>query len=195
MNFCGPATPITEGDINNAADILSCPPAAIKAVLTVETSGSGFLPDGRPTILFESKYFHKYTGGIYDVTHPNLSTPKWDKTTYGKGGAHQYDRLETAISLDEEAALKSASWGLFQIMGANHESCGFDNVYSFVETQVAGGGQQLEVFCRFIQTNKKMHVALQNLDWPTFAKLYNGPGYAANQYDVKLAAAYNKHEG
>lgn len=45
----------------------------------------------------------------------------------------------------------------------------------------------------FIKQSKVMHTALQNKDWATFAKCYNGPLYAKNQYDTKLATAYKKH--
>jgi hypothetical protein len=33
---------------------------------------------------------------------------------------------------------------------------------------------------------------IQNKDWAGFAKKYNGPAYAQNQYDVKLASAYER---
>ena len=35
-----------------------------------------------------------------------------------------------------------------------------------------------------------MAEALRKKNWAAFAKAYNGPGYAKNQYDTKLAAAY-----
>jgi hypothetical protein len=34
---------------------------------------------------------------------------------------------------------------------------------------------------------------LQNKNWAGFAKGYNGPGYAQNNYDGKLASAYDKY--
>ncbi len=36
--------------------------------------------------------------------------------------------------------------------------------------------------------------ALKNKDWGTFARLYNGPAYAQNKYDIKLAEAYQKYD-
>src|SRR5690554_4118721 len=42
-----------EDDIIRAAQALGVEPAAIKAVNEVESRGRGFLPDGRPVILFE----------------------------------------------------------------------------------------------------------------------------------------------
>ena len=35
--------------------------------------------------------------------------------------------------------------------------------------------------------------ALQNRNWADFAKRYNGPAYAQNKYDEKLAKAYAKY--
>ncbi|MCY7315094.1 MAG: N-acetylmuramidase family protein [Rubrivivax sp.] len=37
-----------------------------------------------------------------------------------------------------------------------------------------------------------MHRALQRQDWASFARAYNGPGYAQNNYDTKIAAEYNR---
>lgn len=40
-----------------------------------------------------------------------------------------------------------------------------------------------------------MYDALRNKDWATFARCYNGSGYAVNKYDEKLKAAYEKFKG
>lgn len=40
-----------------------------------------------------------------------------------------------------------------------------------------------------------MHTALQRRDWTGFARRYNGPGFAANRYDEKLAAAHTSLSG
>jgi hypothetical protein len=37
-----------------------------------------------------------------------------------------------------------------------------------------------------------MLTALQAKNWAEFAKRYNGPAYAQNRYDEKLAKAYAK---
>lgn len=44
--------------------------------------------------------------------------------------------------------------------------------------------------CEFIKRNPIMKNALMNRDWAAFARAYNGPAYAKNRYDQKLAAAY-----
>jgi len=37
-----------------------------------------------------------------------------------------------------------------------------------------------------------MAEALRKKDWATFARRYNGPGYAKNSYDTKLKSAYDR---
>jgi hypothetical protein len=181
---------LTDQDFNDCAATLNCQAAAVRAVVAVESAGGGFFSDGRPKILFEAKYFHKLTGGKYDKSHPNISSPVWDKSLY-KGGVREWDRLDEATALDRGAALQSASWGLFQIMGANYKACGFASVEDFVAAMERSEGDQLKAFVNFIRSNK-LDDFLRNRDWASFAKGYNGPGYAKNQYDKKLAAAYGK---
>ena len=48
----GPSTMLNEDDYKEAAELLRCDIPAIKAVAEVESSGAGFLCDGRPKILF-----------------------------------------------------------------------------------------------------------------------------------------------
>jgi hypothetical protein len=119
--FTGEAERMRDSDYAAAAAALFCDIAAVKAVVEVESGGrTGFLADKRPKILFESRWFHKLTGGRFDQSHEHLSTPTWVRNY--KGGAGEYERLFEAMELDREAALKSASWGMFQILGVNHET-------------------------------------------------------------------------
>lgn len=190
--FTGAATPLAEADLVEAADTLGCELAAVKAVAEVESAGGGFLADGRPKILFESYQFHQRTKGAYDVSHPHISRPRWERDY--KGGAAEYGRLADAIALDRRAALLSASWGRFQIMGFNYTGAGFDDVEPFVRAHVSGEPEQLRAFVRLIQ-NWGLADALRGRRWAEFARRYNGAGYKQNAYDTKLDAAYRKHGG
>jgi hypothetical protein len=51
---------------------------------------------------------------------------------------------------------------------------------------------QLRAFVSFVRSRSTMAEALRKKNWAAFAKAYNGPGYAKNQYDTKLAASYAK---
>ena len=101
----------------------------------------------------------------------------------------EYDRLEQARRINREAADASASWGMFQIMGFNYAACGEKSVESFVNAMCESELKQLLLSARFIQ-QAGMQRALQAKDWAGFAKRYNGPAYAQNSYDRKLAMAY-----
>ncbi|MNP53964.1 hypothetical protein D3C76_1484860 [compost metagenome] len=57
----------------------------------------------------------------------------------------------------------------------------------------AGENQQFEAFARFIETDPALLKALRGKRWATFARLYNGPAYERNLYDVKLERAYTRH--
>lgn len=191
--FEGEAKKIAPQDYEDAAARLMCDVAAVRAVVEVESGGrTGFLADKRPKILFESRWFHKLTDGEHDETHPGISTPKWVRNY--KGGAAEYERLAEAIELDREAALKSASWGMFQILGVNHRVAGCDTVEEFVEKQCASEGEHVNAFVGFVIGNK-LDDELRDKRWADFARGYNGPGFRQNRYDEKLAEAYEKHSG
>ncbi|WP_201774015.1 N-acetylmuramidase domain-containing protein [Pseudoxanthomonas suwonensis] len=169
---------------------------ALKAIAEVESSGSGFLPapDRRPKILFEGHIFHRLTAGRHSAGHPNISYPKWDRRQYSGSLAGEWKRLDKAAALDPAAAMQSASWGAFQIMGFNYALCGFDNVGRFVDCQAAGADGQLEAFANLLsRPGSPLIQPLRRKDWAKFASLYNGPGYRQNRYDEKMAAAYARH--
>jgi hypothetical protein len=195
VEFGGPGTLLAPIDYQEAAARLGLPVAIIHAVSDVETSGSPFLADGtgRSRILFEAHAFDGATGGRHrgavDRHGVSLSSATWDRSLYGASGEHQYARLEDAIALDREAALASTSWGAFQIMGSNHRICGYDTVEGFVAAMCAGERAHLDAFCAFIRSAGLVR-RLQDHDWAGFAEHYNGPGYAQNHYDSKLAEAY-----
>jgi phage terminase large subunit-like protein len=110
---------------------------------------------------------------------------------HGASGAHQYDRLAEAIALDQPAALQSASWGMFQIVGMNFAACGFARVEDYVAAMCASEGAQLAAFAAFC-AHEELTPLLAARDWSRFALRYNGPGEAANDYAGKLAAAYQR---
>lgn len=180
---------LTEQDFIAAAADLNCEVAAVKAVCQVEAPRGGFNPDGTPVTLFEGHKFFKFTNGAYAVDAPDLCYPKWTRVHYGKTWQAEQGRLTRAIALDREAALKSASWGRFQLMGFNHIACGFDTVEEFVTAMATGEPAQLQAFINFIR-NSGLAPALRRRDWAGFAAGYNGPAFDENDYDGKLAMAY-----
>lgn len=188
---------LTNEMIKDLANRLGIEPALLKAVQIVEAAGrDGFLSDGRPQILFEGhimyKEFHKKFPDR-DLAYLckkffMVFYPKWDKSKYF-GGLGEYKRLELAKEIDEECALKATSWGMFQIMGFNHNLCGCKDVFEFVHKVSESHEKQLELMYYFMN-NSGCLKELKEKDWAGFAKKYNGPGYAQNAYDQKLRNAY-----
>jgi len=182
---------LTEADFEWAAKSLDCEVACVKAVTEVEARGRGFCPSRRPKILFEAHYFSRKTEHTYDTTHPDISSEKWNKALY-KGGEQEYERLQKAMALNPRAALESASWGLFQIMGDNYRMAGFNSVEAYVEAMFQSERQHLGAFINFLKA-KKLAAHLRAKRWARFAEGYNGPHYKDNQYDTKLEKAYQKY--
>jgi len=183
---------LTDADYADAANALGCEIGAIKAVAQVESAGDGFNLDGTPKILFEGHQFSKFTKGEFDLTYPTLSYPSWTKQFYGKTQAQEHQRLTEARRLHSTAALLSTSWGKFQIMGFNFAACGFTSVDWFVSAMCTSEKAQLDAFVEYIKT-RGLADELQEHRWEDFARLYNGPQYALNSYDTKLAAAYDEY--
>lgn len=189
--FAGAAKTLGPNDIASAAESIGCDVAALKAVLTVETEGQGgFLPDhsGRPRILFEAHLFGAATKHVHDSNHPTISTKVWNRRLY-KGGAAEYTRLAEAVKLDRKAALESASWGLFQVLGQHARHVGYVDVEQFVVAMAESEFNQLAAFLRFV-VRIGADAALREHDWDTFARHYNGPSFRLNKYDTRLAAAH-----
>ena len=63
----------TPAALKAAAKRLGVNVAAIRAVYHVESGGSSFYDNGDPKTLFERHYFHQFTDGKYDKSHPNIS--------------------------------------------------------------------------------------------------------------------------
>ena len=180
---------LVEADFERAAKFLKVDVATIKAVAEVESAGKGFYADGFPVILFERHKFRDFTKGKYDKTHPHLSNEV-------AGGYKQSSRkkFNEAFALDPDAAMKSCSWGKFQIMGFNHGDCGYKTVGEFVDAMKESEGKHLDAFCRFVKANN-LAQALWSKDWEGFARGYNGKAYKKNRYDEKMAEAYERYKG
>lgn len=191
---------LSDSDWSRCSMFLDIPIPIIKAVQEVETGGrGGFIDSSRPTILFEGHVFwdrlEKY--GLdpldYQRNNEDILYKSWTKKYY-LGGSKEYYRLERAERICRNAALESASWGMFQIMGFNYSACDCSDVDEFVYEMSQSEGRQLDLFAIFLKSNG-WDKYLRDLDWSGFARRYNGPGYKENQYDTKLESAWRKHGG
>lgn len=188
---------LSEADLVKAAARLGVPLAAVKAVNSVESRGHGFLDDGRPVILFERHVLYKLwkEAGNDDADalakrYPAVINPKRGGYV---GGTAEWHRLSTARQIAANIsgfAFESCSWGQFQIMGYHWKTLGYASISAFVTAMETSEAAQLDAFVRFIESEPALHKALKAGKWPEFARLYNGPAYKDNLYDVKLARAF-----
>ena len=186
---------LTDEYISKRATENDLSPAAVKAVVKVESNGRGFRRDGSLKILFEGHIFWKelikvelnpndYVEGNEDIVFKSF-TRRFYATSL------QYGRLNKAKTINTEAALKSASYGMFQVMGFNYKTAGFDSVEALKKSLEVSEINQLEAFLNFVKNTNGCFEALQNKEWATFARIYNGSAYKTNKYDEKMEKQYN----
>lgn len=175
----------------SAAWLLRCEVEAIQAVGEVEAGAEGaFLPSGEPVILFERHVFHQLTSGKWSGTHPGISNPS--PGGYGATSS-QHSRLDAAVGLNRGAALRSASWGLFQQLGRDQRYS--PDLQRFVTAMYREVDDHLRAFVLFIRANDKLVDAIRARNWESFARHYNGPAFKRNAYDTKMRAAYERLAG
>ena len=206
---------ITESEIKEVAAANGVEYAVLRSIIDVEARGSGFLPDGTPTILFERHKFYEELGKINFYTvrkrmqqlKPELChryvTPRGG---YGKG-SEQPQRMDDAINLIYEVApdadaetyaavrecgLKAASWGLSQILASNYAQAGFDTVQDFINAMYESEKAQLEATVN-LMISWGLLEAMRDKDWHTIAKRWNGRAYAKHGYHTKLANSYLRY--
>ncbi len=190
---------LTTQDFQNAAVRLGVKVSALRAVVSVESSGGGFMQDGRVKVNFEphqmyrqlKKNFNQKRADDELAKHPDLIARK---AGHRKGLDGEDKDMDRATLIDRHSALESASWGMFQIMGYHWETVDYTGIQQFVNMMYKGEAGQLEVFCRFIEADQALLLALRRCDWKTFARIYNGPNYAADGYDVRMAKAFAEWE-
>ena len=174
-------------------------PAALLAIAEVESAGvAWWVVDGkrRPAIRFEGHYFYRLLRGERRAraVREGLASPQAGAVANPRSYAARYGLLARAMAIDPEAALRSTSWGLGQVMGDHHATLGYASAREMVEVMQAGVAGQVEVMVRYIDVfGLRRHV--ERRDWHAFARAYNGPGYKRNRYAAKMAAAWRRYAG
>ncbi|MCD9124029.1 N-acetylmuramidase family protein [Cupriavidus sp. UGS-1] len=188
---------LSDADLIAAADKLGVPVYKVRAVNEVESNGLGFLPDGRPKILFERHVFwkrlkaHGIDPAPFAAKHPKIVS---QQTGGYQGGASEYIRLAAAEAIHPVAAREAASWGAYQIMGYHWKAMGYPSLVDFVVRMETSEAEHLDAFVRYmLHVDPSLVAALKAGKYQAFAKGFNGPGYAANLYDVKLARAADRY--
>lgn len=178
-------------------------PAYAVAVLCVESGGQGYGADGRVIIRFENHIFRRYLGAgraaefnrhfqVGNEAQPWLghafraSTGEpW--TAFHGSQALEWRAYEVARALDADAATRSISMGLPQVMGFNHALVGYDTPRALLAFMGVDVRFQLLALFDFIAGAPGTGLGLAALrqgDFDRFATLYNGPGQARYYGDL-----------
>jgi hypothetical protein len=194
---------LTEADFERVAQELGVEVSAIKAIATTESGGKrGFSADGRPIIRFELHVFHGHsrvgTGGRFGPTHPHLSqsSPALGEGYHlPYGQSTEWNMMYEAMLLRDNdgnqrfAAWKSASWGMFQVMGFNFKEVGWQDIESFVRDMCQSELHHLRAFAGAARAAHLVPLFKAH-NWAKIAEAYNGKKYKENNYDVNLANNY-----
>lgn len=189
----------TLGAIGRLAERLKCSPAALQAVAEVESAGKVFARvkgKDEPLIRWEGHYFDRRlkNGERERARREGLAHPKAGAVKNPSSQAKRWEIVTRASLINRQAALESFSIGLGQVMTAHWKKLGFDSVDELIMLARSGAAGQIELMARYID---KFGLAdeLQRLDFTGFARGYNGPGYKAGGYHLKMAAAYKRLSG
>jgi hypothetical protein len=190
MNFKGAAKRIDDIDLPKLGALIGVGEDELHAFMEVEASGSGFDRAGRPKMLFEPHIFYRHLLGneLDRAVERGLAYRKWGEKKYPKDS---YDRLIKAMQINPEMALRSASWGLSQILGMHHLTVDYPSAEAMVRSFMDDEENQLRATIELL-ISMGIDDDLRAHRWQVVARVWNGPGYARNGYDVKLEAAFQK---
>jgi hypothetical protein len=153
------------------ASALGCEPEALQAVVAVGFLDTGFDPDGiAPRVQFDARWFSRITDGEHDAEHPDLSNPN----AYPSGAEpnhSEHERLRRAMALDRTAAIASAAWGRFQIMGFWWERAGCSSAQHFVEQMYSSETAQFDCFLQLL-VHFGHAPALEEHRWADFMRVW-----------------------
>lgn len=197
-NYEGSGKRLQQGDFGAAAKRIGIETAALLAFVEVEASGRGFDNDSRVKMLFEPHVFYRNLSGVQrdQAVTAGLAYRYWKSGQYPRDS---YPRLSAATLIATEAAYKSASYGLGQILGENHASAGFRSAEEMLKNAMLGEREQL---AQMVTLMRSWGIAgkLQGRDltkgssWVDAVRIYNGKSYAVHGYHTRCAAAYVKHK-
>ena len=189
-------SPAVVKQIEKTAHEIDVEPAALLAVAEVESAGVASWNvngDSLPPIRFEGHYFYRLLKGKQRdaAVAAGLASPKAGVVANPKSYKARYALLDRAMTINQEVAIESTSWGLGQVMGSHWKKLGFKNAEALAEMAQSGIAGQVKIMALYIQKFGLVD-ELQEKGFASFAKQYNGPAYKSNRYDTKMAAAYKR---
>lgn len=170
----------------------------VKAVIGVESGGSGFGPDGKVLIRFEPHVFlSKLTDSRQRESFGELfeiGEPTWDgnqhkvkigdrfESFHGNQNM-EYKTLNIARAINDDAAMQSISIGLPQLMSFNYAKLGYGSPQEMYSAFQSGEDEQVRAMFVFMDKSGAID-RLKAGDLLGFASIYNGSGQ--KQHYAKL---------
>jgi hypothetical protein len=165
------------------ARLAGIPTKVLKAIRHVESRGKP------AAVRFEPHLFHRHRPDLADQV-PYTRTNRGYSTTRSETGR---SALEHAVSLDAETAIKSTSFGSYQVLGAYLLQAFPGNPNDALASFWESPQQASELMvAAWFQDNSRARKAA-NEEPPNMAALaraYNGPNYHVHKYDEQLQAAW-----
>lgn len=176
---------ISQEELRKLAEKYGYAYAGVRAVVMVESSGSGYDPaTGKIMIQFEPSWYRKL-----DAENGFSGDGVWEQNKVERQ-AGEWLAFNNAFSLDPDAAMQATSIGMMQVMGFHYKELGFATPGAMWDFAKESEANQVEIGLMFIKKSTRLDAALKSLNWKTFAYYYNGPKYQTNNYDVRLANEY-----
>lgn len=161
----------------------------LAAVLSVESTNSGFTKNGdnmRHNVRLEARVLAGRTDSPLFLQHfePGASSSD-NKFSVEAGGTKvsyhgdqdtEWQALNVAQAFADKAAIESASHGIGQVMGFNHELVGYNTPEEMFVAFSDSLEKQLDGFIEFIKGRSACMAGLRARDWEAFAGCYNGAG-------------------
>lgn len=197
IEYVGAARRIKDADWQQLADTVNLSVAHLRTVVDVETAGRGFDMKGRIEFLFEPHVFYRLIKGdknkLAAAIKAGCAYPAWKGPgSYPKTVDLRWALYMKAAAIDEDCAIRSASWGLGQIgIDMEYKEAGYSSPQDMIEHLRESEYEQVLGMVRLFQA-RGLDRHLREQNWETFARLYNGAAYKKNNYHIKLANTYKR---
>ncbi|MEC5172779.1 N-acetylmuramidase domain-containing protein [Chryseobacterium nepalense] len=204
----GKGNAVTDKHFKSLAKDIGVEAKVFKTVAIVESGGrESFIDIGgkqKAKILYERHYMYRFLKKTKsqmdldnlkkkypDLVH-NVGTYKDRNAKYGSE-KEQFIKLNKAKKIDNDSAIKSCSWGKFQVMGKYYNFL-YNSPNELEDAMNMCEVQHFAYFKIYLKdvTGEPMVKAMKDKNWNKIAELYNGPDYAVNKYHIKMKNKYEK---
>ena len=179
-----------------ASKVLGIDPLVGEAFIEIESAGQAYVGNDM-VIRFETHVFRDWVARIkpdqlpqvdatFSFGSPPWTNQKWRppgkdwQPLHDNGQQEERAAFQLAMTINEEAALRSISMGAGQVLGSNYAMLGYKTpreMYEAFTDKDHGAGNQILGMFAYLRANGLIPAA-QVKDWKALATGYNGPGQA-----------------